>query len=145
MRSFSLSRFAGLALGVAGVCGVAMPRAAFADQEPSFESMDTNRDGKISPDENAAVAARMFEKMDASGDRKVTAAEMAAAYQKTTGHKMEKGAATAAEIIKMIDSNGDGVLSADEHAALAKAMFAEMDTNHDGSLSKAEVKGGNAK
>ena len=138
MRSISLSRFAGLAL-VVGVCGVTLPRAALAE-EPTFESMDTNGDGKISPDENAAVAARMFQTMDTNGDHKVTAAEMAAAYKKTTGGQMPKGAATAAEIIKSIDSNGDGVLSADEHAAVARAMFAAMDTNHDGYLSKAEVK-----
>ena len=138
MRSISLSRFAGLAL-VVGVCGVSLPRAALAD-EPTFESMDTNGDGKISPDENAAVAARMFQTMDTNGDHKVTAAEMAAAYKKTTGGQMPKGAATAAEIIKSIDSNGDGVLSSDEHAAVARAMFAAMDTNHDGYLSKAEVK-----
>jgi Ca2+-binding EF-hand superfamily protein len=142
MRSSSLSRFAGLALGVAGVFGVALPRAAFAEQEPSFESMDTNRDGKLSPDEHAAVAARMFQTMDANGDRKVTAAEMAAAYLKTTGTKMAQGASTAAEIIKQIDSNHDGVLSADEHAALARSMFAAMDTNHDGYLSSVEAKGG---
>lgn len=138
MRSISLSRFAGLAL-VVGVCGVTLPRAALAE-EPTFESMDTNGDGKISPDENAAVAARMFQTMDTNGDHKVTAAEMAAAYKKTTGGQMPKGAATAAEIIKTVDSNGDGVLSADEHAAVARAMFAAMDTNHDGYLSKAEVK-----
>jgi len=138
MRSISLSRFAGLAL-VVGVCGVTLPRAALAE-EPTFESMDTNGDGKISPDENAAVAARMFQTMDTNGDHKVTAAEMAAAYKKTTGGQMPKGAATAAEIIKTIDSNGDGVLSSDEHAAVARAMFAAMDTNHDGYLSKAEVK-----
>jgi Ca2+-binding EF-hand superfamily protein len=143
MRSFSLSRFAGLALGVVGVCGVALPRVALAEQqEPSFESMDTNHDGKLSPEEHAAVAAHMFQTMDANGDRKVTATEMAAAYQKTTGTKMPKGAASAAEIIKTVDINGDGVLSADEHAEIAKAMFKTMDTNHDSYLSKAEVKAG---
>jgi len=144
MRSLTLNRVAGLVLGVAGVCVVAMPPAAFAGQEPRFESMDTNGDGKISPDEDAAVAARMFETMDTNRDRKVTTSEMAAAYQKTTGAKADKGATTAAEIMKMVDTNGDGVLSADEHAALAKSMFATMDSNHDGYLSKTEVQGGHA-
>jgi len=142
MRSFSLLRSAGLVLGVAGVCAVALPRTAFAEQEPSFESMDTNHDGRLSREEDAAVAARMFATMDTNGDHKVTAAEMAAAYQKTTGEKMAKGSATAAEIIKTIDSNHDGVLSADEHAAVARSMFTAMDANHDGYLSKAESQGG---
>jgi Ca2+-binding EF-hand superfamily protein len=142
MSSFNLHRFVGLVLGVAGVCAVALPRTAFAEQEPSFESMDTNHDGKLSREEDAAVAARMFATMDSNGDHKVTAAEMAAAYQKTTGEKMAKGAATAAEIIKTIDGNHDGVLSAEEHAAVARSMFTVMDANHDGYLSKAEAQGG---
>jgi Ca2+-binding EF-hand superfamily protein len=142
MRSFRLNTFVGLALGMAGVCGVVLPRAALADQEPSFESMDTNGDGKLSPAEQAAVAARMFENMDANGDHNVTADEMVVAYRKTTGGKMDKGAA--AEVIKTLDTNHNGVLSADEHAALARSMFAGMDTNHDGYLSKAEAKAGAA-
>jgi Ca2+-binding EF-hand superfamily protein len=137
--------FARLVLGLAGVCVVGLPAAAFADQEPPFESMDTNGDGKISPAEDAAVAARMFETMDANHDRKVSASEMATAYQKTTGAKAEQGATTAAEIMKIVDSNGDGVLSAGEHAALAKSVFATMDTNHDGYLSKAEVNSARAR
>jgi Ca2+-binding EF-hand superfamily protein len=145
MRSFNLYRFAGLALGVAGVCVVALPGTAFAEQEPTFESMDTNHDGKLSREEDAVVAARMFATMDANGDRKVTAAEMAAAYQKTTGEKMPKGTASAAEIIKTIDTNGDGVLSADEHAAVARSMFNSMDVNRDGYLSKAEFDAGSVK
>jgi hypothetical protein len=136
----SLNGFAGLALGV--VCGVALPRAAIAD-EPSFESMDTNGDGRLSPDEHAAVAARMFATIDANGDGRLTASEMAAGYQKATGEKMS--ATTAAETIKPIDTNGDGVLSAAEHAAAARSMFARMDSNHDGYLSRAEVKGGPAR
>jgi Ca2+-binding EF-hand superfamily protein len=145
MRSFNLHGIAGLALGLAGVCAVALPRTAFADQEPTFESIDTNHDGKLSREEDAAVAARMFAMMDTNGDRKVTATEMAVAYQKTTGEKMPKGAASAAEIIKTIDTNGDGVLSADEHAAIAKSMFSVLDSNHDGYLSKAEYDGAAAK
>ena len=145
MSSFKLKRWAGFAFGVAGLCGFVIPTVAFADAEARFESMDANGDGKISPDEHAAAAARMFEKMDANGDGKVTAAEMSAAHQKMTGKKMEKGEMTAAEKIKMLDTNGDGVLTADEHATGAKAMFDKMDTDHDGYLSKAEVKAGHEK
>lgn len=145
MSSFTLKRFAGLALGAAGLLGVAIPSVARADQEARFESMDTNGDGKVSPDEHAAAASRMFEKMDANGDGKVTAAEMTAAHQKVTGEKAEKGEMTAADKIKMFDTNGDGALTADEHAAAAKTVFDKMDTDHDGYLTKAEMKAGHDK
>ena len=145
MSSFTLKRFAGFAFGAAGLVGVALPSVAFADGEARFESMDTNGDGKISPDEHSAAASRMFEKMDTNADGKVTAAEMTAAKQNMTGKKAEKGEMTSAEKIKKFDTNGDGVLTADEHAAAAKTMFDKMDTDHDGYLSKAEVKAGHEK
>jgi Ca2+-binding EF-hand superfamily protein len=148
MRSIRLSRAAGFVFGVAGLCGFVLPSVAFADGEASFESMDTNGDGKISPDEHSAAAARMFEKMDANGDGKVTAAEMDAARQKLLGKKQvksEKGELSTAEKIKVIDINGDGVLTADEHAAGAASMFAKMDTDHDSYVTKAEMQAGHQK
>ena len=41
--------------------------------------------------------------------------------------------------MKMMDSNGDGMLSADEHAAGAKAMFDKLDADHDGFVTAAEM------
>ena len=146
MSSSKLNRFIGFALGVAGICGFALPSVAFAhDAESRFESMDTNGDGKISPDEHAAAATRMFDKMDANKDGKVTAAEMTAAHQQIAGKKAEKGELTATGKIKKFDTNGDGVLTADEHAAAAHTMFETMDTNDDGYLTKAELKAGHDK
>jgi Ca2+-binding EF-hand superfamily protein len=40
---------------------------------------------------------------------------------------------------KMMDTNGDGKISADEHAAGAKTMFAKMDENKDGKVTSAEM------
>jgi Ca2+-binding EF-hand superfamily protein len=146
MASTKLSWVAGVAFGVGGVCGFVLPSVAFANNpEARFESMDTNGDGKVSPDEHAAAASRMFEKMDTNADGKVTAAEMTAAHQNMTGKKAEKGEMTATEKIKKFDTNGDGVLTADEHAAGAKAMFDKMDTDHDSHLTKGELKAGHEK
>ena len=82
MSSFKLSRWAGLAFGIAGVCGFVVPSVAFADQEARFESMDTDGDGRISPDEHAAAASRMFEKMDTDHDGYLTRAEVKAGHEK---------------------------------------------------------------
>jgi Ca2+-binding EF-hand superfamily protein len=145
MSRSKLSRWAGLAFGIAGAWGVALPSVAFADQEATFEAMDTNGDGKISPDEHAMATGQMFEKMDANGDNRVTAAEMTAAHQKITGKKPEKGEMTAVEKIKTMDTNGDSVLTVEEYAAGSQWMFQQMDTDHDGYLTKAEVKAGHQK
>lgn len=42
-------------------------------------------------------------------------------------------------MLQKMDTNGDGKISAEEHAAGARAMFQEMDTNGDGKVSPAEM------
>jgi len=145
MSAFKLSRWAGLAVGIAGALGVALPSVAFADSDAMFQAMDANGDGKISPDEHATAAGRMFEQMDANGDGKVTVTEMAVSHQKMTGRKPEKGDVTAVEKIKMMDTNGDNVLSVEEYAAGSHYIFEAMDTDHDGYVTKAELKAGHQK
>lgn len=43
------------------------------------------------------------------------------------------------DMMKAMDSNGDGAISADEHAAGAKAMFDGMDANKDGMVTAEEM------
>lgn len=49
---------------------------------------------------------------------------------------------SAAEKIRLGDRNGDGKLSAAEHAAGASALFARLDADGDGYLSRIECEGG---
>jgi Ca2+-binding EF-hand superfamily protein len=110
-----------------------------------FQAMDANHDGKVSRDEHAAAARKMFTTMDANKDGKATAAEMDAAHEKVTGQKAKKGDMTSAEKIKVIDTDADGVLTAEEHAAGSRTMFDAMDTDKDGALTEAELSAGHAK
>jgi Ca2+-binding EF-hand superfamily protein len=107
-----------------------------------FEAMDADKDGKISPSEHAAAAARMFRAMDGNRNGKVTAAEMQAAQPKVTATKASKQDLSAEEKIKLVDGNGDGTLT--EHAVASETMFRRMDTDRDGSLSRAEFDAGHA-
>lgn len=119
--------------------------AAPASVDKEFAMMDANKDGKVSAAEHAAGARSMFEQMDADRDGKVTAAEMSAAQLAVTGRHAEKSDMSAADKIKTVDADGDAILTADEHAKASASMFATMDTNKDGFLSKKELATGHAR
>ena len=138
---------AGLVLQLAGVAvagdtphmGHAVPSSAAAE----LQMMDTDKDGKVSASEHALGAKAMFDAMDKDRNAVVTSAEMDA-VQKSTSRPGESapGKLTSAEKIEAIDSNHDGNLSAEEHVAGARRMFALMDADKDGSLSEAELDAG---
>ena len=145
MRSSKLIAVASLA----ALGGLAMTAGAWAKPDPKvdaeFKKMDSNHDGRISAEEHAAGAKKMFDAMDANHDGKVTADEMTATQRKVTGAAPKPGDMSSADKIKAIDSDGDGVLTAAEHAAGSKTMFERMDSDKDGFLSKGELAAGHAK
>ena len=137
---------------LAVVCVLALSAGAFAADHPKeglvdaqFKAMDTDGDGKLSPDEHAAGAKRMFAAMDADKDGTVTIAEMDAAHKNVAGKEAKSTDLSSVEKIKVVDKNGDGLLSAEEHAAGSKRMFNTMDVDKDGFLSRAELMAGHAK
>ncbi len=133
-----------LLLGGIAVSALTASSAMAHPTDKEFAMMDSNKDGKVSAAEHAAGAKAMFEKMDSDKDGKVTAAEMAAAHQGVTGHQAGKSDMSADDKIKTVDSNGDGILTAEEHGAASESMFAKMDTDKDGFLSKKEMAAGHA-
>jgi Ca2+-binding EF-hand superfamily protein len=131
-------------LALLGTCALAAPLAA----HDMFRTMDTNHDGKVTATEHAAGAKAMFDKMDADHDGKITAAECDAGHAKMAKEEaMEKGEhhekmhrMSGADMVKQLDTDGDGTVSAAEHASWSEKMFADADTDHDGSLTMAEMK-----
>lgn len=109
-----------------------------------FMQMDSNADGKLSPDEHDAGAKKMFAMMDADADGKVTAAEMDAAQQHVTGEEAKPEDMPAAEKIKVVDADGDGLLTLAEHSDASIKMFEMMDGDKDGFVTKAELAAGHA-
>lgn len=140
MKTIAKLVFGGIAIFVASSAMARANKPGAIDKE--FAMMDTNKDGKISAEEHAAGAKAMFGQMDSNQDGKVTAAEMAAAHKAVTGHPATKSEMSAADKIKVVDANDDGILTAEEHAAASAAMFAKMDTDKDGFLSKSEMAAG---
>jgi Ca2+-binding EF-hand superfamily protein len=125
----------------AGLLAVALAAAA-DDDAHNMQMMDGNGDGMISAAEHATGARQMFAKMDADHDGRVTASEMDAMHAQMKPADTAGPTMSSAEKIKTIDTNGDGVLTASEHEAGARAMFAKMDANGDGSLSAEEIRSG---
>ena len=127
------------ALTIACTLALSALPAAFAGDsaDKKFKMMDANNDGKVTREEHADGARQMFTQSDVNIDGIVTVAEMDAATV-AKGEKPGKKQMTSAQKIKEIDQNGDGKLTTDEHEAGTARMFAKMDKNADGFLSKAE-------
>lgn len=110
--------------------------------DKQFRAQDGNNDGKLSPRESADGAKKMFRTMDANKDGKVTAKEMDTAHAQITGRKSGPSDLSSAEKIRIIDSDENGELTAAEHAEGAKRMFALMDLDTDGYLTREELMSG---
>lgn len=131
-----------------------------AQQDP-VTGMDADGDGRISAQEHAAAATAMFMRMDADRDGQLTRSEMAShrapmrVGPRGAGGAMHQGAGMTMPgahahahapgmgmgmgmQMQMHDSNGDGEITAEEHAAAAKATFGRIDSNRDGRITAAE-------
>jgi Ca2+-binding EF-hand superfamily protein len=100
--------------------------------------------GMVSAQQHATGASAMFKRMDADGDGYATAAEMeafgsmmGAVHGRAAGMPMGAGMMMPA-MMGMIDSDGDGSVSAQEHAAAAKARFERLDADRNGRITQAE-------
>lgn len=96
---------------------------------PSFEEIDTNKDGVISKAEFDAFHQKHRPPEGPDGgmpEGPPPGGPMHGPHMKPMD-------------FKSLDTNGDGKLSFDEFSAPMKAHFAELDTNHDGVLEDSEL------
>lgn len=78
------------------VDGLTLSSVAFAESLPNekagdayFKAMDTNGDDKLSPEEHAAGAKKMFDRMDTNKDGFLSKDELEAGHAKMLKKKVE--------------------------------------------------------
>lgn len=157
LRTLSSRRFARKTLATATLCAgaavlslVALPSHAqsgapitgVVPATPTAPPPPSGPDYGDAADQNAALGLylqRSFDAIDTNHDGKIDRNEWAA-YQRS---QLEARRATFERYFKAADKDGDGYLSRDETAASEPFLyqhFDEIDVNHDGKLSPAEIR-----
>ncbi|WP_050931422.1 EF-hand domain-containing protein [Aestuariivita boseongensis] len=119
------------------VTGVATVAQAQGRERPSFEMLDRDGSGEITPDEMRAMREARFAENDANGDGLLSRDEMKAAAAKRAEARIDR-------MMTWMDADGDGALSVDEMAArhdMSRA-FERMDRDGSGGVSKDEFREG---
>lgn len=106
--------------------------------EEKFVSKDTNKDGKLTRDEVPRMPEKWFKSIDKNGDGGLTREEFAASWsERHANHEGKHHGGPMAHA----DADNDGKISKVEATAMGEKMFARMDSNSDGVITKDEVKG----
>ena len=127
---------AAVALFVFPANGITPPPQTTATAGPDgFSQADTNQDGKLSRDEASDyLVIEIFISRDANHDGRMTLEEWVG------------GDPTRSADFKKRDANADGIVTLNEAIAYGRAhgvvneVMQEADTDHDGALSRAEMK-----
>jgi len=104
--------------------------------------VDTAGNGYITQDEFVAAAQKRFARLDDNGDGKLTPDELAGRWARAAKAQGNGGGRFAQLMQKRFDkadTNHDGVVSIDEYVAAAKALYAQLDTQHNGKVTASEI------
>lgn len=123
---------AGLALLAATAAQANEPY--FPRSQKTFDRIDANRDGKIEKPEFMPLAVRRLARMDVNGDKAVSTAEIDARLQEGLARRRDR-------IMAVMDADKDGTITESELDKLVSEMFNGADSDKDGGLSMAELKG----
>lgn len=118
LAALSATTLGGVAVATQGMA----PGGGMARGERMLKRVDTNNDGAISRDEMRTQAEKRFARRDANGDGKLTAEEL----QRRGGKRDGRGHA---------GHHGGGRAP----GAMIDGMFERLDTNRDGSITRAEA------
>ncbi|MCB1089780.1 MAG: EF-hand domain-containing protein, partial [Verrucomicrobiae bacterium] len=105
--------------------------------------------GTLSKEDFDGRARERFARIDKNSDGVLDAAEIEAAMSerggwrgrmgKGQGHGMRQGGRMGERMLKRFDTNNDGKVTAEEHTAGLRKLFAEMDLDNDGKITDADL------
>ena len=101
-------------------------------------TQDVEGNGQMTAAAHMAGAAKRFESMDINKDGKVTAAEINGS-RGAESLVWANEHISAVEKVKTLDANNDGTLTAKEYADGSQQIFNKLDVDGDGVLSAAEA------
>jgi hypothetical protein len=129
------------ALAVIAACVASFPAMAGGGPDCGHKAtltQDVEGNGQLTAAAHVASAAKRFESMDTDKDGKVTAAEINGS-RGAESIVWANEHISAAEKIRKFDANNDGTLTAKEYADGSQKMFSKLDVDGDGVLSAAEA------
>jgi Ca2+-binding EF-hand superfamily protein len=101
--------------------------------QKSFDTVDADKNGKITAAEMTPKAGKRFDRFDADKSGDVTPAEIEAVLRAALEKQRDR-------ILAALDADKNGTISRTEYDATVDKLVADADADKDGSLSMAEVR-----